>query len=582
MMDGGSAKIDKGSGTRDERLDLNEELEEYVVNDKHGTVLTTTAHVICAIIGIGILALPYSVAYLGWIAGPLLIFFFYVVAVFSSRLLARVYLVQGRVHARYHHAVRDILGRRQALVLSTIQMTMLLLVMIAYAITGGISVAQVANIACTFEGKSQDEISNDPNCFGLDAGGTWKGILVFGAAELLLSQIKNLEESSLGSLVGSLCSLAYSLVAICLSFADLNPSAGSLQGIHGISTADKVFGVFNALGALASSFGVSLVLLEIQDTLKQPPNPGKQMCKTINVSLSFAFVLYMLVACSGYASQGDNVQGIILDSFESPRWALLVGYCAVLLHMLTAFQIFAQAVFDTCESHIKYWILRKRWYKSSKEKSAGNDHDNMMVDIQEEGEGEEQVAPLHLEDRTWTQCLGFDHIHSTALDDKLVRSLSRKILSEEFSMSRKVDSDANTFKPAVSRSLSTLVLRASTTYGLDTGLANESVPLNHDGVYLPFVYRLVLRSCIVLLVLLVSCIMPFFTAFVGLLGAINFFPLAIHFPFRCFQKTFKTSRTLDIILESLWWLYALITVVAGIGAIRTIIVGWSTYKIFGS
>ena len=29
-------KIDKGSETRDERLDLNEELEKYVVNDKHG------------------------------------------------------------------------------------------------------------------------------------------------------------------------------------------------------------------------------------------------------------------------------------------------------------------------------------------------------------------------------------------------------------------------------------------------------------------------------------------------------------------------------------------------------------------
>ena len=545
-----------------------------------GTVLTTSAHVVCAIVGIGVLALPYSIAYLGWIAGPLLIFFFYIISIFSSRLLARVYLVQGRVHSRYHHAVRDILGRRQAVILSVLQMIMLVLVMIAYAITGGISVAQVANTACTIEGKSLDEIANDSSCFGMDAGGTWKGILVFGAAEILLSQIKNLEESSLGSVIGTLCAFAYSLVAICLSFADLNPSAGSLQGVHDVSAANKVFGVFNALGAIASSFSVSLVMLEIQDTLKQPPSPSRQMCKTINISLSFAFVIYMLVGCSGYASQGDNVQGIILDSFESPRWALLVGYCAVLLHMLTAFQIFAQAVFDTCESHIKYWLLRKNWAKQKGGKS-GNDKGNSMVDIQEEGEAGEQVAPLRLEDRTWTQCLGFEHIHSTTLDDKLVSSLSRKIVSQELSMPRKVDLDVNAVKPAVSRSLSTLVTRASTTYGLDTGLANESVPLNHDGVYLPFVYRLVLRSIIILLVLLISCIMPFFTAFVGLLGAINFFPLAIHFPFRCFQKTFKTSKRLDVVLEILWWLYALISIVAGIGAIRAIIVGWSTFEIFG-
>jgi len=35
-MDGGLAKTDKGSETRDERFDLKEELEKYVANDKHG------------------------------------------------------------------------------------------------------------------------------------------------------------------------------------------------------------------------------------------------------------------------------------------------------------------------------------------------------------------------------------------------------------------------------------------------------------------------------------------------------------------------------------------------------------------
>lgn len=37
MMDANCEKIDKGSAdAKDERLDLNEELEKYVVNNKHG------------------------------------------------------------------------------------------------------------------------------------------------------------------------------------------------------------------------------------------------------------------------------------------------------------------------------------------------------------------------------------------------------------------------------------------------------------------------------------------------------------------------------------------------------------------
>lgn len=36
MIDGNCVKIDNGSETRDDRLDLNEELEKYVVNNKHG------------------------------------------------------------------------------------------------------------------------------------------------------------------------------------------------------------------------------------------------------------------------------------------------------------------------------------------------------------------------------------------------------------------------------------------------------------------------------------------------------------------------------------------------------------------
>ena len=58
-------------------------------------------------------------------------------------------------------------------------------------------------------------------------------------------------------------------------------------------------------------------------------------------------------------------------------------------------------------------------------------------------------------------------------------------------------------------------------YHVDTGAANEHVPMNDQGFYLPFWQRLLLRSTYVALCTLVAVVMPFFSAVVGLVGAIT-------------------------------------------------------------
>ena len=58
--------------------------------------------------------LPYSVAWLGWIAGPACLIVFFSISMWSSHLLAQLYCINGVEFARYHHAVRYIRvgGRR--------------------------------------------------------------------------------------------------------------------------------------------------------------------------------------------------------------------------------------------------------------------------------------------------------------------------------------------------------------------------------------------------------------------------------------------------------------------------------------
>lgn len=63
-------------------------------------------------VGAGVLGLPSAMSWLGWVAGPILLTFFYGTALWTSRLLADVYCVAGIEHARYHHAVENLLVGR--------------------------------------------------------------------------------------------------------------------------------------------------------------------------------------------------------------------------------------------------------------------------------------------------------------------------------------------------------------------------------------------------------------------------------------------------------------------------------------
>lgn len=78
---------------------------------------TATAHIITAVIGSGILTLPWSVAQLGWILGPLMLVFFAFITYFTAILLADCYRfpdpTNGRRNKTYMDVVRASLGNSE-------------------------------------------------------------------------------------------------------------------------------------------------------------------------------------------------------------------------------------------------------------------------------------------------------------------------------------------------------------------------------------------------------------------------------------------------------------------------------------
>lgn len=84
-----------------------------------------------------------------------------------------------------------------------------------------------------------------------------------GAVQVIMSQLPNLEAAWWASVIGATMSLGYATVAIALGAREAGNGLGSLTG-RPAPVADKVFGIFNALGNFGFAYSAAVVLLEVQ------------------------------------------------------------------------------------------------------------------------------------------------------------------------------------------------------------------------------------------------------------------------------------------------------------------------------
>lgn len=79
-----------------------------------GNWITAAAHIVTAVIGSGVLSLAWSIAQMGWAAGPPILFAFAAVTWYMSLLLADAYREPretGKRNYTYPGAVSAILGK---------------------------------------------------------------------------------------------------------------------------------------------------------------------------------------------------------------------------------------------------------------------------------------------------------------------------------------------------------------------------------------------------------------------------------------------------------------------------------------
>ncbi|KAB5529885.1 hypothetical protein DKX38_019966 [Salix brachista] len=321
-----------------------------------GTLWTAIAHAFTAVVGAGILALPWSVAQLGWILGPFVVVVFAIVTYYIASLLCDCYRtpdpVIGKRNYTYIHAVRELLGPKSELICGVLQYSILWGTMIGYTVTTAISIASVKRTTCFHDKGRNAKCGVSGNLY----------MLIYGAIEIFLSQCPNLEKVTILSVIASVTSFAYALIALCLTTAKLSSNhefKGSLMVAmvgNTEATSERFWQAFQALGNIALAYTYCMLLLEIQDTLKSHPPENKVMKRASLYVVAGTALFYISLGCVGYAAFGNDVPGNVLSGFYEPFWLVDIANIAVIIHLIGAYQVYAQPVYAINEK----WV-GSRW-----------------------------------------------------------------------------------------------------------------------------------------------------------------------------------------------------------------------------
>lgn len=326
-----------------------------------GNWLTASAHIITAVIGSGVLSLAWAVAQLGWIAGVTALILFALITVYTSLLLTNFYRFpepdRGRRNYTYMQAVETYLGGFKYKLCGIFQYGNLVGTSIGYTITPAISVGSIMTSNCQHKHGHKAKCSTSN---GLT-------MVFFGILQILLSQIPNFHKLSGLSLLAAAMSFTYSIIAVCLAVIKIaagNNPRTSLTGVEvgvNVTSEQKIWHSFQALGNIAFAYSYSLVLVDIQDTIKSNPPEVVAMKKATVVGVSVTTMFYTLCGLLGYIAFGNDTPGNFLAGFGyfEPTWIVDFANACIVVHLVGAYQVYAQPVYRKMEDWSK-----QRWPES--------------------------------------------------------------------------------------------------------------------------------------------------------------------------------------------------------------------------
>ncbi|KAI4297819.1 hypothetical protein L6164_037684 [Bauhinia variegata] len=338
-----------------------------ITESRNGNAFYATFHILNSNIGFQALLLPVAFSTLGWVWGSICLSMAFVWKLYTIFLLVALHeSVPGIRFSRYLFLAMAAFGKRLGKVAAIFPVMYLsggTCVMLI--ITGGGTMQLLYKTIC------QPEACDAHSLTGVE----W--FLVFTCIAILIAQLPNLNSIAGVSLIGAVTVVTYCTLLWVLSLKKGRPTPLTYTPSHqGHSTMAKTSDILNAIGIIVLSFRGHNVLLEIQGTL--PSNhkhtSHEPMRKAVIISYLLIAMCLFPLGIAGFWAYGNKVAstGGLLYAFSEfhrhqvTKFSMVVIYLLIIVHCLTAFQIYAMPVFDNLE--LRYISIKKqrcpRWIRT--------------------------------------------------------------------------------------------------------------------------------------------------------------------------------------------------------------------------
>uniref|UniRef100_A0A453S0Z6 Amino acid transporter transmembrane domain-containing protein n=3 Tax=Aegilops tauschii subsp. strangulata TaxID=200361 RepID=A0A453S0Z6_AEGTS len=325
---------------KDVRTDEQKKIDDWlpITSSRNAKWWYSAFHNVTAMVGAGVLSLPYAMSELGWGPGIAVLIISWVITLYTLWQMVEMHeMVPGKRFDRYHELGQHAFGDKLGLwIVVPQQLIVEVGVNIVYMVTGGRSLKKFHDVIC--DGKCKDI---KLTFF----------IMIFASVHFVLSQLPNLNSISGVSLAAAVMSLSYSTIAWGAS-VDKGKMVDVDYNLRATTTPGKVFGFFGALGEVAFAYAGHNVVLEIQATIPSTPEkPSKKpMWKGVVVAYIVVALCYFPVALIGYWAFGNSVDDNILITLNKPTWLIATANMMVVIHVIGSYQIYAMPVFDMIET----------------------------------------------------------------------------------------------------------------------------------------------------------------------------------------------------------------------------------------
>ncbi|KAK4847510.1 hypothetical protein QYF36_002723 [Acer negundo] len=311
-----------------------EEIKSSKVDGGKGTWKHAAFHVATTIATPAAYApLPFALASLGWVLGVSSLVGGTLVTWYSSLLIASLWGWNGNNHITYKHLAHSIFGFWGYWSIAFFQQVASLGNNIAIQIAAGTSLKAVYKY------------------YYRDGSLTLQHFIVFfGAFELFLSQLPNIHSLRWVNALCTFSTIGFAATTIGVTIYNGNKidRASIHYNLHG-SSSSKTFKAFNALGAIAFSFGDAM-LPEIQNTVREPAK--KNMYKGVSAAYSVIVLTYWQLAFCGYWAFGSEVQPYILASLTIPKWTIVMANLFAVIQISGCYQIYCRPTYAYFEERI--------------------------------------------------------------------------------------------------------------------------------------------------------------------------------------------------------------------------------------